>query len=113
SRGSARPWTVLGIGVVVAVGNGLSGASSGLVLGLVAANLTQTLIAAYALEHVVGHLRGCGGREPLVRVVDVGRILLVVLGACLPAALIGTATLALLDSPVSGMGALAWYGRNV
>ncbi|MDP9822271.1 ATP-binding protein [Nocardioides massiliensis] len=113
SRGSARPWTVLAIGVVVAVGNGVSGASSGLVLGLVAANLTQTLIAAYALEQVVGHLRGCGGREPLVRVGDVGRILLVVLGACLPAALIGTATLALLDSPVSEMGALAWYGRNV
>lgn len=112
SRGPARGWVVLLIGVTVAAGNGLTGSSSGLVLGLVAANLTQTLIAAHGLEHWLGHVRGCGGDELLVRVTDVVRILAVVLAACLPAAVVGVVTLDLVGTPVGLTTLITWLGRN-
>src|SRR5690606_28877948 len=105
-------WVVLLIGVTVAAGNGLTGSSSGLVLGLVAANLTQTLIAAHGLEHWLGHVRGCGGDELLVRVTDVVRILAVVLAACLPAAVVGVVTLDLVGTPVGLTTLITWLGRN-
>lgn len=113
SRGTARAWVLLTVGVVVAVGNGLTGAAGGLIVGLVAANVCQTLLATYGLERWVGHLRGCGGHEPLVRIGDLGRIIGVVLGACVPAAMIGTMTLVAVDAPTTPVVALTWVGRNV
>ena len=77
------------------------------------ANAVQVTLFLYLLRQWLPDVWGFGGRRPLERVDDLGRILLGAVIACGVASLIGTEGLRLLIGTGDVDSQLVWWGRNV
>lgn len=99
-------------GAATFVVNASTGASPALAAVFVVANLVQAGLVLALARWWLPEVWGFGGRRPLGRLAELGRLVAAGLIACLVAALVGSAGLYLTRHGGSLLTVLAWWGRN-
>ncbi len=93
--------------------NWFTGASYGLGLIFVGANLLQATLFTFGARRLLPDVRGLGGDRPLSQVRDLGLLAVAAVAACAVAALIGSSLVWAESGSWTPVVGLLWFGRNL